>query len=275
LPGVKSANKALDYATPWIGQLRQLISKEELRGLVADLRPTVPDLAELSKASLPFLEEIRALSSCFNNVVIPWSLTPIPNNDGDPQAAQVFQEFAYGLTGVAGESRSGDANGQEFRVLGGGGTQTIAPFTSPDLSGQLTGVTPFEFLGSQPSKQSSAKTPFRPDVPCETQDPPDLRSQIGPAPGTSPTPTSNAVNDNPAAAGLPGQPELVARYGDILQQFADADKLKKEGHPDAANELLQQANDLFAAWGKDWMAFQKANGIQPIVPASPEKGAKR
>src|SRR3954452_10538000 len=27
LPGVKSANQALDYANPWIGQLRQLISK--------------------------------------------------------------------------------------------------------------------------------------------------------------------------------------------------------------------------------------------------------
>ncbi len=27
LPGVKSANSALDYANPWIGQVRQLISQ--------------------------------------------------------------------------------------------------------------------------------------------------------------------------------------------------------------------------------------------------------
>ena len=71
LPGVRSANQALDYANPWIGQLRQLISQNELRGLVEDLRPTVPDLAALSNDSLPFLEQARALSSCFNNVDHP------------------------------------------------------------------------------------------------------------------------------------------------------------------------------------------------------------
>src|SRR3954462_4825354 len=165
LPGVKAANQALDYANPWIGQLRQLISKPELRGLVEDLRPTVPDLAALSSASLPFLEQTRALSSCFNNVVIPWSNTNVPNNDSDPAAGKVYQETGYGFTGVAGESRSGDANGQEFRVLGGGGPNTIAPFNTPDLGGPLTGVSPFSFIGSQPSKESSAKTPFRPALP--------------------------------------------------------------------------------------------------------------
>src|SRR4051794_1169478 len=121
LPGVKSANSALDYANPWIGQVRQLISKPELRGLVDDLRPTVPDLANLSSASLPLLEQFRALSSSFTNVVTPWSNPPTPNTDSDPPAGKVYQEAAYGLTGVAGESRSGDGNGQEFRVLGGGG----------------------------------------------------------------------------------------------------------------------------------------------------------
>src|SRR5262249_44860500 len=134
--------------------------------------------------SLPFLEQARSLSSCFNNVVIPWSNTKIPNQDSDPPAAKVYQEFAYGLVGVAGESRSGDANGQEFRVLGGGGTNTCSPSTPPDTAAPLTGIVPFNFLGSEPAKQSSAKTPFRPDVPCETQDPPDLRSEIGPAPAT-------------------------------------------------------------------------------------------
>jgi virulence factor Mce-like protein len=269
LPGVKSANKALDYANPWIGQLRQLISKEELRGLVADLRPTVPDLAALSHDSLPFLEEVRALSSCFNHTVIPWSLTQIPNNDSDPQAAQVFQETAYGLTGVAGESRSGDANGQEFRVLGGGGTNTIAPFTSPDLTGQVTGISGFEFLGSQPAKQSSAKTPFRPDVPCETQDPPDLRTgPSGPIPQTkSATPTTSSA--------LPGEDQLTARYGDILQKFADAKKLREDGRNADAKDLLAQAQDLLNAWGKDWTAWQKDNGIQPTLGSLPTlKGAK-
>jgi phospholipid/cholesterol/gamma-HCH transport system substrate-binding protein len=274
LPGVKAANSALDYANPWIGQLRQLISKEELRGLVADLRPTVPDLAALSHDSLPFLEEARALASCFNNVVIPWSLTPIPNQNGaadsdsDPPAAQVYQETAYGLAGVNGESPGGDANGQEFRVLGGGGPNTIAPFTTPDLSGQLVGVAPFALLGSQPAKQSSAKTPFRPDVPCETQDPPDLRAgALGPAP------TTKKQADTPSTSGLPGEDELGKRYANIQQQFQDARKLKSEGKGNAAQQLITQAKDLLSAWTKDWTAFQKSNGVPTTGPPI-LKGAK-
>ena len=37
----------------------------------------------------------------------------------------VYQETAYGLAGIGGESRSGDANGQYIRVIGGGGTNTV------------------------------------------------------------------------------------------------------------------------------------------------------
>ena len=38
---------------PWIGQLRQLVSKDELRGLVKDLRPTIPDLARARQGEPP------------------------------------------------------------------------------------------------------------------------------------------------------------------------------------------------------------------------------
>jgi phospholipid/cholesterol/gamma-HCH transport system substrate-binding protein len=263
LPGVKSANQALDYANPWIGQLRQLISQNELRGLVKDLGPTIPDLAALSRDSLPFLEQTRALSSCFNNVVIPWSNTEIPNNDSDPPAAKVYQETAYGFTGVAGESRSGDANGQEFRVLGGGGTNTIAPFSSPDVDGALTGIAPFEFQGSEPAKQSSAKTPFRPDVPCETQDPPDLDAgPLGPAPATK---SSGRSADYMS----PDLKSLVQRYGDILSQFTDAKQLKSAGQPNAAKQLQEQATEQLEAWSKDWSALQQQNGVEPAGLSHP------
>jgi virulence factor Mce-like protein len=270
LPGVRSANKALDYANPWIGQLRQLVSKPELRGLINDLRPTIPDLAALSHDSLPFLEQSRALASCFNNVVIPWSNTPIPNNDSDPPAAKVYQETAYGLSGVAGESRSGDANGQEFRVLGGGGTNTIAPFASPGIpgGGNLTGVSPFNFLGSEPAKQSSAKTPFRPDVPCETQDPPNLESELGPAPATSSSGKS-------ATTVPPDQKALVSRYAAILSKVAEVKQLRAIGSIPAAKQLMSTTVDQFDAWSKDWAAFQKANGVEPTAPALPGKGGGR
>ena len=113
--------------------------------------------------------------SCFNRVVIPWSNTDVPGTDVLPIDRQpVYKETGYGLVGVAGESRSGDANGQWFRVLGGGGQNTISIPTSD--TGPAAGVAPFAIAGAQPAKQSAAKTPFRPDVACETQDPPNLSS---------------------------------------------------------------------------------------------------
>ena len=262
LPGTKAANKALDYANPWIGQLRQLISKPELRGLVNDLRPTIPDLAALSSASLPFLEQSRALASCFNNVVIPWSNTEIPNHDSDPPAAKVYQETAYGFSGVAGESRSGDANGQEFRVLGGGGPNTIGPIDTPDLADPLVGVAPFSFQGTEPAKQSSAKTPFRPDVPCETQDPPDLRSEIGPAPAT----TERSTNSANASSYPPQEEQLRTRYADILRQLQKGQQLKSSD-PAAAKQLITQAQDQYAAFAQDWDAYAKSSGQKlPELP---------
>ena len=268
LPGVKAANKALDFANPWIGQLRRLISKPELRGLVSDLKPTVPDLAALSSASLPFLEEVRALSSCFNDVVIPWSNMEIPNDDSDPPAGKVYEETAWGFSGVAGESRSGDANGQEFRILGGGGQNTIAPFNTPDLAGPLTGVVPFSFLGTQPAKQSSAKTPYRPDVPCETQEPPDLHSEIGEPPET----TERSTNSAEARSYPPAVEQLRTRYAEILKRFEEGQNLKS-ADPGVAKRLITEARAQYTAWIEEWNAVAKSSGLNlPELPLP--KGAK-
>jgi len=128
-----------DYANPWVGQMRKLVSQNELRGLVNDLKPTIPDLAQLAQQTIPFFEQTRALSSCFNTWSFPGRrrTSRRPSNPAGP----VYKETAYSLTGVAGESRSGDANGEYFRVMGGGGTNTIDPFPSLGL-GNVTGVHP-------------------------------------------------------------------------------------------------------------------------------------
>jgi phospholipid/cholesterol/gamma-HCH transport system substrate-binding protein len=183
LPGVRSLEPTVVEATPFVRQLRRLASRRELRGLTADLQPTVPPLARLARSSTDFLEQGRALASCFNNVIIPWSNDRVDGGPGYPHAAfgRVYEETGYGLVGVAGESRSGDANGQYIRLNFGGGTNTVA-FQPANAAEPFFGVTPFPLLGGMPGLASSRKTPFRPDQPCENQDPPDLRGQLGPAP---------------------------------------------------------------------------------------------
>jgi hypothetical protein len=46
----------------------------------------------------------------------------------------------------------------------------------------LAGVTPYAIEGTLPGIRSSARTPYRPGVPCETQERPNLASPLGPAP---------------------------------------------------------------------------------------------
>jgi ABC-type transporter Mla subunit MlaD len=208
LPGVRSTGPMIDASTPFIEQLRALMSKDELRGLVADLRPTIPDLAKLAHETIPFLDQTRALSSCFNEVVIPWA-----NSTVDPQSASypsnlepsgtVAEETGYGLLGIAGESQGGDANGQVIRVEAGGGPNTVvAPGTGSEFGEQSASLAPSQVLGAMPkvfpahgnsSTADSIKTPFAPNSPCERQEPPDLGASGG-APPSGQQPLSSSQN---------------------------------------------------------------------------------
>jgi phospholipid/cholesterol/gamma-HCH transport system substrate-binding protein len=186
LPGVRSLGPTVTAATPFARQLRQLASRRELGGLATDLRPTVPRLARLSRSGAGLLEQGRALSSCLNHVVIPWSNDVVDGGAGYPHPAvgPVYKETGYGLTGLAGESRSGDANGQTIRLNAGSGTNVVA--TDPEGAAEpFFGLTPLPLLGAMPSIESSAKTPFRPGRPCENQDPPDLSAVAAAPPVTA------------------------------------------------------------------------------------------
>src|SRR3954447_6996271 len=57
-PATRSSARAIDATLPLARQLRGLVSKPELRGLVADLRPTVPNLARLNKTTVPLYDQV-------------------------------------------------------------------------------------------------------------------------------------------------------------------------------------------------------------------------
>jgi phospholipid/cholesterol/gamma-HCH transport system substrate-binding protein len=194
LPGVRSTPETLRAATPFIGQVRALVSKRELRGLVADLRPTIPALADLAQESVGFMKQTRALSSCFNEVIIPWShdsVEPVDPAGVYPHGpvGRVFEETGYVLTGLTAIGRNGDANGQWARVLGQSGPNLVE-FPGADNEPSFFGLVPFELLGSMPGKGSSAKTVFTAEHPCERQEPPSLQANRGTAPQQTQLPLS-------------------------------------------------------------------------------------
>jgi len=166
-PTLRSAPAALDAQLPLLRQLRGLTSAPELRGLVRDLRPVVPDLVELNRGGVALQEQQRLLSSCQNLVVNPWQNERIP----DPNfrsTGPIYEEAAQTFPGLAGESRSFDANGQYVRSLANNANYAY-------LIGEgrfyLTS-TPLQGINPPPTREPR----YRPDVPCETQERPDLRT---------------------------------------------------------------------------------------------------
>ena len=176
-PGVRSSPAALRESRPLLRELRGLLSRGELGGLARDLRPVVPDLTRLNGGLVPLYDQVGRLSSCQTEAILPWSSDTVQDAQF-PAQGRVFEEAPKPLVGLAGESRSGDSNGQWFRVLLG---RTQFQYAYP-LGTDRFFLTAQPLQGVNPPKKDVRRPPLRPDVPCETQEPPDLRTQPGPAP---------------------------------------------------------------------------------------------
>jgi phospholipid/cholesterol/gamma-HCH transport system substrate-binding protein len=245
LPGVRKSPEALRAQMPLLAELRGLMSRDELRGLVARLRPTVPALAQLARGNIELFTQQRAFSSCFNEVIIPWSNSTVePVDPGDVYPLEVggrtFEETAYGFTGSASESRSGDAMGQHLRVLGGGGTNLVR-FDGPQASGDVFGLTPFPILGVIPRLHGdSAKTRFRPGRPCEKQEPPNLQAGVGEPPADQgPAPTSSLADlDGPGAERL--QELMATLKPDGLADLAALAPAQRRQEIDSTQRLVDR-----------------------------------
>ena len=159
--GVRSSDETLDASLPFIRQARLLMSEEELRGTARVLRQTIPDVVGFNRVSIPFLEQARALSACTNNVLVPFQDLEVPNPDEEGNDNQkVRAQLQRGFPGLAGESRLSDGNNQYFHAGAGAPGDRVRPGPPPDG-------------GSMPLEH-------RPDVPCETQELPNLHAPGGP-----------------------------------------------------------------------------------------------
>jgi virulence factor Mce-like protein len=226
--GVQSSEETLDVSLPFVQQLRGLVSEPELRGLAADLRPTVPDLAALIDRSIPLYRQVRRAASCQNTVIHPWSMDTVPDKQF-PAQGKVYEEAPKPLPGLAGESRSADANGSWFRVLATGGKNLVT------LRPGVFATTPEPLIGANPPRPAK-RPPLDATTPCETQEAPDLRTN--PA---GPPPQRQVDTSTPA---------FQARYAQARAKAVDwlRDQLKAEGldqrldvaNSDADQQLIDQ-----------------------------------
>jgi len=164
IPGVRSSVPALDAAIPWFTQARGLVQQSELKGLAADLRHAVPSLVKLNSRLIPLLKQLRGLSSCTNHVLVPFMESDIPSIEDGNSGHSVREQINRSFVGLAGESRVNDANTPVFHIQG------VNPFKL--ATGRLEPA---------PPPDANTPPPHRPDVACETQDPPNLHAPGGDA----------------------------------------------------------------------------------------------
>ena len=203
LPGVRSSAPALRLSLPLIRQLRALVRRRELRGLAAVLRRYIPDLVKLNEQSVPVSEEGRQLSRCTNRVLVPFQQSRIPSPHEESKGnsnQQVRFQIQRGFPGLSGESRLSDGNNQWFHGMGVPNPLNVRP---------------------APPTVANQPPPRRPDVPCETQEPPNLNAPGGPASAMASTSSQRA-----AAGRRPFNTRALKRAGELLEEHEERQRAK-------------------------------------------------
>jgi ABC-type transporter Mla subunit MlaD len=166
LPGVRRAAPAVRAALPLVGQARALVRPNELRGTTRELRRRLPALVSLVSRTPPLLAEGRAAGRCTERVLVPFAQSDFPDPDFPANTGTVNQKLQRSFVGLAGESRTFDGNQSYFH----------SSFVPP----------PSTYRPAPPEDPKHNLPPRRPDVPCETQQPPNLSAPaINASPGGS------------------------------------------------------------------------------------------
>jgi len=177
---VRAAAPTLELAIPMLAQARSLVAPAELPALLDQLDPAVRSLARLEPDLTELLGDVTPVTECLRLNAVP-TLTQViddpPNSTGEP----LYRELLYAVVGLASASQNFDGNGPAVRYHAGGGDTTVSTGQVPSIGESLVGLTDEPILGSRPL-WTGVRPPFRPDVPCVSQDPPDLSAETGPAP---------------------------------------------------------------------------------------------
>jgi phospholipid/cholesterol/gamma-HCH transport system substrate-binding protein len=183
LPGVRETPATVAASFPWISQTRALMSQQELKGLVNDLRPTVPALAGVTDESIKLFPQVDLVSRCVSDVILPTGDIKIQ----DPPLStgiENYKEFWQALTGLSGESQNFDGNGSYTRFQTGGGSHFVS--TGQALGGGPSSVESANAIanpiGTRPARPAT-RPPYNRTFPCYKNPIPDVN---GAATGSGP-----------------------------------------------------------------------------------------
>ena len=181
-PGVRALPETLRLALPFLDQVGGLLRPGELPALLREGQPAIAGLARLEGPLAETLSLVTPVTECLRLNGVPTLKKPVedpPHTTGEP----VYRELLHGLVGFSSLSQNFEGNGPAVRYHAGFGDETISSQV-PGFDEPLRGLSSEPIIGSRP-RFTDQLPPFRPDVPCVSQDPPDLAADTGPPPEMS------------------------------------------------------------------------------------------
>ena len=172
-PSIKQLGPTIDAGLPWLAQSQQLLSNQELGGLLMNLTPAVQETSASLNSTKEFVSAADELARCFINVTIPTGDEVI----SDPPVStglRAYQELFQSAVGLAGASGNFDGNGRYLRSTVEGGNVLVETSVVKGL-GPLFGNQILAPLGTRPAFGGKAP-PIRRDVPCFRNPAPNLNS---------------------------------------------------------------------------------------------------
>jgi virulence factor Mce-like protein len=179
-PGIRALPETLRLANPLLDQAARLIGPDELPALLARLDPALHELRVLEPQLGRLLGSLQPITECVRTNALPTLKKPVvdpPLTTGQP----IYRELLDVTVGLASATQNFTGNGQAVRYHAGFGDQLVTTGKAPTLGEPLVGLTSEPLLGSRP-RFTGSPPPFRPGVPCGSQEPPDLAAETGPAP---------------------------------------------------------------------------------------------
>lgn len=190
-PALLRSPPVLDAAVPFLRRAGELVAPRALPALIADLRPTIRTLADLEPHLDSLFELLSPVTACVRDHALP--VLDARLEDGPLTSGQkAWEEILHASAGLTSASQNFDGNGFSTRFSFGSGQDVVSLGPAAGTQQQLFAFGAIQ--GSRPA-QPPVRPPFRPDVPCATQQLPDLRA-------ASHTPTNQRVVGRLDAASL-------------------------------------------------------------------------
>ena len=178
-PALREAKPTLQLALPLLDQVEGLLGRAELPAALTQLEPAVRSLVKTEAGLGELLGLLRPVTECARLNVVPTLKKVVP----DPPITTglpVYRELLHGIAGLSSGSQNFDGNGPAVRYHAGFGDRVVSTGRAPSTGEALVGLTSEEILGSRP--MPVPPPPFRPDVACGENEPPNLEARTGPAP---------------------------------------------------------------------------------------------